>query len=342
MTIHVVCDCGASFDTTAANAGKRARCPDCGREFRVPAIERKPEPEPAPAVVFIDDGPPRTSVNAYLSLLFGLFFVFACLTGIPAILLGVSARREIARRGGRLRGRAAANVGIGLGVVGCLFTVALLLPATRSAREAARRAQCVNNLKQIGLGLHNYEAVYGCLPPAAICDRDGRPLLSWRVAILPFLEANALWSKFRLDEPWNSPHNQAVAQSVGTPLVYRCPSDAGLPRDMTGYVAVVGRETAFRSDRAPVRFSDITDGLSSTIAVGETTRHVLWTKPDDLPYDMNVPQAGLGSRHGYHNNGFNVLMVDGSVRFLKSTVAPIVLRGLLTPAGGEVISDDEY
>ena len=74
-----------------------------------------------------------------------------------------------------------AVAGIVLGIIGCLLTVMFLLPAYRSARWAARQAMCANNLKQIGLAFSNYQEAHGCLPPAAITDRNGRPLLSWRV-----------------------------------------------------------------------------------------------------------------------------------------------------------------
>src|ERR1700676_3675353 len=101
--------------------------------------------------------------------------------------------------------------------------IALLLPAVQAAREAARRAQCVNNLKQIGLAMHNYHSTYDCFPPAVTADDQGRPLLSWRVLILPYLEEAPLYAQFHLDEPWDSPHNLPLASKM--PRVYTCPSD---------------------------------------------------------------------------------------------------------------------
>ena len=87
---------------------------------------------------------------------------------------------------------------------------------------------------------------------------------------------------------------------------------------MTGYQAVIGPNTAFTPDFKPLQFKDFTDGVNATILVGESRSLVPWTKPEDLPLDMNLPLSGLGSHHGYHNNGFNALFADGSVRFLKS------------------------
>jgi prepilin-type processing-associated H-X9-DG protein len=283
---------------------------------------------------------PVTSGKAIASLVLGLLFFFACLSGAPAVVLGRQALRDIHLSGGRLKGRRMAVAGIVFGMIGCLFTVALLLPAYRSAGEAARRAQCLNNLKQIGLAMHYYQAAHGTLPPAAVTDKNGRPLLSWRVAILPYLESSHLYSEFHLDEPWDSPHNRSLLDAM--PLVYACPSDRARKPGTTGYQTVIGPATAFTPDFKPLAFQDITDGLSRTFLVGESRRCVPWTKPEDLPFDMSVPLTGLGSHHGYHNNGFNVLFADGSVRFLKTSITPSVLGALISRNGDEVVSPQSY
>lgn len=337
MFIYATCECGQEFETSAANAGKSTRCPICGRVLTLP---RATAPHEEQVVIRDEPEPNVTSRKAIASLVLGLMFFFACLSGVPAILYGREALREIRRSGGRIRGKRMAVVGIVLGVIGCLLTIALLLPAQRSAREAARRAQCTNNLKQIGLAMHNYHSVNDCLPPVAITDKNGRPLLSWRVAILPYLESNSLYSQFHLDEPWDSPHNLALLEPM--PGVYACPSDRTLKPGMTGYQVVVGPNTAFTPDFKPVSFAQITDGLTSTLLVGESQRPVPWTKPEDLRLNTPLPLAGLGSHHGYHNNGFNALFADGSVRFLKNSIVPNILRGLITRNGDEVLSADSY
>src|SRR5438270_674588 len=101
VPIAVTCECGRYFETPEANAGRRARCPTCGREFTLPTLDAKPE------VLYLPDepGPTRTSGEAVASLVFGLFFMFACLTGLPAILFGCKALGDIRRSGGRLKGR---------------------------------------------------------------------------------------------------------------------------------------------------------------------------------------------------------------------------------------------
>jgi prepilin-type processing-associated H-X9-DG protein len=337
VSISVTCECGRHFETPEANAGRRARCPGCGREFTVP------EPAPAPQVERIawEPKPAVTSDKAVASLALGALFFFACLSGVPAILLGRRALIDIDRSGGKLRGRGMAITGIVLGVIGCLFTAALLLPAASSCGEAMRRAACVNNLKQIGLALQYYHEANGSLPPAASTDRDGRTRLSWRVAILPYFDVSTLYLKFHLDEPWDSPHNLTLLEQM--PYVpYGCPSDSTRKPGMTGYQVVVGPATAFTPDFKPLTFQDFTDGLSGTVLIGESRHVVPWTKPEDLPFDTALPPDGLGSHHGYHNNGFNAVFADGSVRFLKRSIAPSVLRALLTRSGNEGVSPNSF
>lgn len=328
----VTCQCGRHFATPEANAGKRARCVVCGHEMTLPVLA-----PPATEVLFIPDapGPTETSGKAIASFTFGVFFIFACLSGLPAIWLGVSALREIDRSGGRLTGKRMAATGIVLGVIGCLFTLGFM-PSFHGPSHFAYRAQCINNLKQIGLAVHNYHTANGCLPPAAITDKDGRPLLSWRVAILPFMEAGDLYARFHLDEPWDSPHNLSLLDAM--PYGYACPTDRTLKKGMSNYLAVIGSGTAFEPDFKRLKFEDFTDGTETTVLVGESRRSVPWTMPDDLRLDIPFPVNGFGS---HHENGFNAVFVDGSAKFLKNTIDPKVLRALLT-RDGSTVDQDSY
>ncbi len=233
-----------------------------------------------------------------------------------------------------------AVAGIILGVFGCFFTVALLMPAMRSARESARRSQYIGNLKQIGLAMVNYHDIHGSLPAAASTDENGKPLLSWRVAIPPLLECQSRYAKFHLDEPWDSPHNLSLLSEM--PVIYEFSSDDTLKPGMTGYVAVVGLETAFTPDFKPLKFEDVTDVLDNTVLVAETRRGIPWTKPEDQPFNMALTLGGLGSHHGYHNNGLNAVFADDSVRFLKNSITPKALRAILTRTGGEIICAESY
>jgi prepilin-type processing-associated H-X9-DG protein len=124
------------------------------------------------------------------------------------------------------------------------------------------------------------------------------------------------------------------------PITYICPSDPSSPaaRGQTGYVAVVGPGTLFDKDEG-VSFQEVTDGTSNTLMVAETKQLVPWTKPDDLamPPGGGVPPFGSN-----HTGGFNVLFADGSVRYIKLTINPVVLRALMTRSGGEVVSTDSF
>ncbi len=215
--------------------------------------------------------------------------------------------------------------------------VALLLPAVQAAREAARRMQCSNNLKQIGLAMHNYHDAYKCFPAAVLTDEDGQPMRSWRVAILPFVEKTPLFDQYDFSEPWDGPTNQAL-HKVSIPT-YGCPSDPASMSPDTNYVMIVGEGTLGGTPNETVRLSDVKDGTSNTIlAIEVAASGIHWMEPRDMTVDEAVayitdPEA-TGQRHP-HPGGVNVLMGDGSVRFLPGTTDPQTLRSLLTRADGQ-------
>ncbi len=211
--------------------------------------------------------------------------------------------------------------------------ISLLLPAVQAAREAARRSQSQNNLKQIGLAFHNHHDTFKELPPRAIADPSGKPLLSWRVKLLPFLEEKALYDQFHLDEPWDSQHNKQLLAQM--PAVYARPGSKAAP-GMTVYLAPVADGTIWNAGKA-ISFAAIRDGTSNTIAVVEAAdgAAVPWTKPDDWQVDPSDPLKGVrDSRPG----GFQALILDGSVRFLANSLDPAVFKALLTMAGGESLN----
>jgi hypothetical protein len=224
------------------------------------------------------------------------------------------------------------NLEGGVGNVGVM--VGLLLPAVQAARESARRMTASNGLKQIGLALHNYHSAYKKLPDRAIVDPDGKPLLSWRVAILPFIEQQQLYQQFHLDEPWDSPHNIQLLEKM--PAAYVDPS-VPLPPGQTVFQVPQG-EGLIYDQTGNRKFRDILDGLSNTIMVVESSRDaaVPWTKPADLEFDLSDPLAKTGNTHP---GGFHVLMGDGAVIFLTNSINHDLLRGLLTRAGSEPIAD---
>lgn len=220
-----------------------------------------------------------------------------------------------------------------IAVIGIL--VALLLPATRNSREAARRSQCKNNLKQILLALHNYHDQYQAFPPAWTVDASGRRLHSWRTLILPFADQTPLYERIDLSKPWDDPVNAEAAKQ--TPSIYVCPSVEFDP-GRTVYVAMVGEE-AFLRPVLPRAMSEITDGTSNTVAVIEVnkTQAVPWMAPQDADLAMFV---GLKSpTDSHHTGGGHVGMADGTVRFLSSNLEEQTRQSLATVAGGEKIGE---
>jgi prepilin-type processing-associated H-X9-DG protein len=216
--------------------------------------------------------------------------------------------------------------------------IALLLPAVQAAREAARRAQCVNNLKQIGLALHNYNMRNRGFPRAAISTKQGKPLLSWRVAILPYINQQELYNKFKLNEPWDSPNNKALLKEM--PSSYSCPSRANPEPFTTTYQVFSGKGTMFENGQNVAVFS-VTDGTSNTLTVVEAKQAVPWTKPADLTFDP-AEAPSLNGAGSLHPGAFNALFADASVRFIKVVIDPKVFRALITRNGGEVIDATSF
>ena len=223
----------------------------------------------------------------------------------------------------------------GVCVVGIL--IALLLPAVGQAREAARRSQCKNNLKQIGLALMNYHGTYNTFPPAYIPDATGKPKHSWRVLILPFIDQNPMHNAYDFNKPWDHPDNLAVTRN--TPQVFRCPSATGSP-GTTHYVFVTGKGTCFEGSRA-IRLSDIVDGASQTLLVVESHESsTTWYEPKDL--DVSELSGG-GASPGVsttHVGGFHALHADGRVSYIPESIAPAQLKARVTPRGREPVVDE--
>jgi len=205
---------------------------------------------------------------------------------------------------------------------------------------APPQVQSVNNLKQIGLALHNYHALNNKFPPQATRDPAGRPLLSWRVALLPYLDQQALFEEFLPDEPWDSAHNKALLKRM--PAVFALPGTKA-ESGMTFYQVIAGAGSGFDpAFKQGVGLAEMTDGSSNTMAVVEAKDAVFWTKPADLPFFANpgTPQElfALRKRLGDHfDDGFHALFFDGAVKLLKGSIAPSLLRSLITRGGNEVV-----
>lgn len=194
----------------------------------------------------------------------------------------------------------------------------------RELNCAAHRRECARNLKQIALALHGYHDTYGCLPPSYLADEQGRPIHSWRVLILPFMDAQEVYDAYHFDEPWDGPHNKLLLEPVAPPrrpyLPFKCWSDQDGHPETTSYVAVTGPGTAWPSDR-PVRLRDL--GHFSEIPLVVEVKHsgIPWIAPVDLSVDrmsfrINDPLGNcLGSDHC--QAGASVAFADGAVHFLE-------------------------
>jgi len=216
--------------------------------------------------------------------------------------------------------------------------VALLLPALSAAREAANRSLVANNVKQVLIALVMYEADNGSFPSQAICDKQGNPLLSWRVAILPYLDEQELYEEFNLDEPWDSEHNRELIGRM--PMVFVSPLTAAdeTQNGLTTLQVLSGPGTPFAKPATGIRAADVSDGMSNTLAVVEAVPEaaVPWTKPADIAFDPDVPLSGVGNPRragGIFVAGF----IDGHVQVIPPDIDPDVFKGLVTPAGGEPV-----
>jgi prepilin-type processing-associated H-X9-DG protein len=198
------------------------------------------------------------------------------------------------------------------------------------ASEADRRARCTNNLEQIGLAMDKYRSVHNTFPPAYSESPEGKPHLSWRVHILPFLQQKALYDEFRKNEPWDSPHNKSLICRM--PAVYTCPSGSrALAKEgKTTYLTPRGPATIFPGAKA-IKMQEVTDGLAHTILVVDASdaAAVTWTRPDDWNIAAEFNAQGL---FGHHPKGTNFGFADGNVLFLKETITRKRLHALTTTA----------
>ena len=209
-----------------------------------------------------------------------------------------------------------------------------------AAAESVRRINSSNNLKQLAFALHNYHDANRAFPPYAIINKEGKPLLSWRVALLPFLDENLLYKKFKLDEPWDGPNNKALLPLM--PRSFEAPGAEADQADKTFYQVFVGPGAGFERDPTHrVRFSDLLGGSSNTLAVVEGGEAVPWTKPDDLFFDADKPLPRLG---GVFPEGFHACMFDGSVHFIGAKIYQDekALRGLIDIRGEKKVDIESY
>ena len=264
--------------------------------------------------------------------------LFAYYAGSLAQYDDLLAKLEFQRDGNTVSvvGKMAGNH-LRMGTTESALLIGMLLPAVQKVREAARRMEASNNLKQIGLALHNYHSTYNQFPPAFVVDKRGKPLYSWRVLILPYIEQAAIYNQWKLDEAWDSPNNKPLSE-----VLIKVFNDPALPAsNKTPFRVFYGNDALFNAGKAGVlpndqgtRMEAITDGTSNTLMVVEAGEAVPWAAPDELFFNPKaaLPALGLPIR-----DYFQVLLADGSVRVIVKSLAPETLKKWITRSGGEVV-----
>jgi hypothetical protein len=309
--INFRCPCGQTMAAQDHDAGQVTKCPRCGNHIHIPGTPIFQPEAVAPK--------PRTASP-------GGSDIAAARPRRP----DYEGEAYDGRRPKQSSGGGCVVVGIIvvgllclLGIVAVPILVFGLLPATQKIREAAARVDSANNLKSIALGMVSYHDVYKKLPNHAIYSKEGRPLLSWRVAILPFLGEEQLWRQFNLEESWDSPHNRPLLEKI--PKVYVCalaPPESA-KQGSTYYQAFVGdpkenfRPVFVRNPLDIMSLAKISaqDGAGQTILVIESNRGVPWTAPDDIEYGPNTALP----RDGPIGQGFQAAFADSSVHYIRPT-----------------------
>lgn len=217
----------------------------------------------------------------------------------------------------------------GVAVALSLLIGFLVLPYPGS-HGPGRRATCMNNLSQIAKALVLYEADNGSFPPLYTTDDKGRPLVSWRAMILPYLGGRDMYEACRFDEPWNSPANSQLA-SVDLQFM-RCPSDRNSRLGETSYLADVGPGTVWSTD-GPIGFDDIDDASRTVLLVEVADSGISWMEPRDL--SLQDALSGINAEPGPcissgHPGCVNVIFADGHSEVLHESMAIDELRDLLT------------
>jgi hypothetical protein len=209
------------------------------------------------------------------------------------------------------------------------------LVVQKPTSDAEAQYESMKNLKTLVVGMLNHETTRKRFPPAAIRDKEGKPLLSWRVAILPHIEESNLYKDFHLNEPWDSAHNLKLLSKM--PRIYRHPKDDPKTKN-SSYFMVTGKGMFGDGDSGRI-LRGLRDGPSKTITLVEAKRNIPWTKPEEIEIDVeaNKPLPKLG---GFIDGVFTAAFADGSVHPIRQNVDPQVMHAFFTVAGGEGVSVD--
>ena len=241
-------------------------------------------------------------------------------------------------------------------VLFCGVCTIFLSLCTSAVRECGRRATCMNNLKNIALALHDYHSMHGYFPKAYLTDKSAKPMHSWRMQLMPYIERNDIYGSYHFNEPWDGQNNQK--HTTTCQHLFRCPSNGieNWDKPLTNYIAVIGPGTIWPGDKS-TRMEDIKDGPENTILLVEIAdSDICWAEPRDITLEdalgksnddpANVPASNHIGEDSYFFKGRpiagHVVMADGSVRLLYKRLSSKDMAAMLSIAGGEKIDESVF
>ena len=212
----------------------------------------------------------------------------------------------------------------------------------RHARRLALASNAMGRLNQLSLALHNYHDVYGVLPPAFIADENGKPMHSWRVLILPYVDERKLYDAYDFSEPWNGPSNAKLANRM--PEIFHSHTEPPSTAN-TNLVVVTGPGTAFPGAES-TKFQDFVDGTENTILITETSNsQIPWLAPFDLSVDEMSFRVNDWQTQGISSVAWRqpyITLADGITAYaVDSKIRPAALKALTTIAGREEITQEQ-
>ena len=227
-----------------------------------------------------------------------------------------------------------------LALIALILLIGSLLPAVAQVRTASRRIACQNNMRQCMLALHNYHSANLHMPGAYSVDAQGKPMHSWRVRLLPFVEQTALYDLYDFNEPWDGPNNSKLANQM--PYIYRCPSVPHSNSETT-YKLVSDPEAFFDGDKRRSFKEAVDDVASIVVLVEDSEDPINWMKPEDISIEAAVKRIlSLKACHCGRSEsllkdtyfGPNICTIDAAAHRISPNADPMSFRQALRFADG--------
>lgn len=346
------CACGNALAAEEKHAGMTVTCPQCGKQCQVPGATANIQSAPSPTPLSSGQSSPNqspppgdfvrlptpaitqtTNGMAVTAFVMGLLsFCLPLLLSLAAIVFGIIGMTQTGA--GRQKGRGYAVTGLILGLITLMLPVLAFALFFPSFQKNNTRLASSYNLKDISLAMHAYHEDHNKFP--AVATFMGRkPLLSWRVALLPYIKQQHLYDQFHHDEPWDSPHNKTLISKIPLNYVHPLSGPEDMEKGLTHYRVFCSDPTPFRSSSTMFSFgpnsrriTSIRDGASNTIMIVEATKPEIWTKPAPLSFSHDEPLPSLGLKE---NDYFIAVFADARVwTFQKNEIDERNLRSMIT------------